>query len=97
MGGSVGEGGGMSFDDCETCLDPLVDGQGTCSADVEACLADATCEMWADCYDDCFNNDFTAACFNACDTMYPSASSLYTALVTCVCGGCSAPCAPMCM
>ncbi len=95
-GGGVGGNDEIAAETCETCLDPLFDGGAACETPSETCQAAATCDMWIKCYDACFNN-FTAACYAACDQTHAAAMALWDPLRTCMCTPCAIECAPMCM
>ncbi len=92
---STGAGGGVP-DTCVACVQPLLAAQGACVSAEDACKADADCSAWMDCTGACFNMDFTATCWNACDAAHPSSANLHDALVTCICNPCSAECGPIC-
>ena len=89
-GGNIG---GASMDNCSDCTDELEN--GACMAEFDACdqVPDDICKDWFDCYKDCIDNDFTAACFMACDTNAPTEA---TALKACMCANCSNACTPFC-
>jgi hypothetical protein len=57
---------------------------------------DADCNAWRDCFAQCIDMNFTAACFDACDTANPNAAALSGPLTTCLCMTCSTQCAPFC-
>jgi hypothetical protein len=86
--GQGGTGGGSSASACEDCIEAE-------SLECE-CGDDAppACGDWIDCTEACLENDFTPACVDACDAMYPGAGD---EIVACVCTpACAAPCGPVC-
>jgi len=85
--------GGASMDNCDDCFNQAQN--NACQAEADACdqVPDDVCNDWMDCYENCIDNDFTAACFMDCDNNAPPEA---TAFKTCVCGNCSNACVPFC-
>jgi hypothetical protein len=101
MGGAAGMaaggmGGAPDPDDCDTCTEPLVEQNGACQMQTDACLGDVGCQAWLDCYQGCFDSDYTPPCFAACDSTHMGAAAIYGPVLTCVCGPCAQACAPLC-
>jgi hypothetical protein len=89
--------GGANGQNCEDCADNAEN--NGCQAEFEACMPgpQTPCETWWDCYtDDCFANDFTAACFAACDATRGGGTPEAMALKACLCGECANACTPVC-
>jgi hypothetical protein len=89
-GGGAGEGGaggGSSGDACIDCIDAE-------SLDCKCGPDNPSCGDWADCTEECLKGDFTQACVDACEAMYPGAGQDIT---SCVCvPACAAACGPIC-
>jgi len=97
MGGSgSGSGGSASSSSggqtCQACLVPLYESDGDCDAAQQACGADTDCTAWENCaFAGCLaNGDFTAACYEACNAMYPGSATLINAVRDCGCATCNA-------
>jgi len=92
-GGAGGAGGGMGIDAaCGDCLEA----QGDCEDAGQQCENDAQCGPWLGCVEECADNDWSSACIDACDTAFPNAGALKTAVTTCFCGACGNVCGPFC-
>jgi len=79
--------GGMMVSACTTCV-----GQ-SCLQQAAPCAQDATCQKWLGCAQACNNGSPpTASCFQACDAMYASASTLFNPVYTCTCTSCGTQC-----
>jgi hypothetical protein len=102
-GGSGGDatggegGGGMGATQaCKECFATVFVAGSSCVDAVEDCDADAACDAWKNCGEDCFNDDDTVACYDACDANHPHDTALSDPLWTCLCDTCSAQCVAAC-
>jgi len=89
------EGGSAGAPDCGACFDQSTSGQGSCSAEVDACWSDSACHDLVQCLDACT----TSKCQQGCLKDHPTGEALYDQINECVCSqGCRAPCSndPMC-
>ncbi len=68
---------------CQSCAET------SCTSALGACAADTSCLGWLQCANACS----TPSCYQACDAMYPTASSEYAAVYSCACTNCSTECA----
>ena len=81
--------GGMTINACSTCV-----GTNCATGSVAACALDATCLKWLGCVAPCnMASPPVVSCFQACDTMYASAHTLYDPVYACTCNKCGTECA----
>jgi hypothetical protein len=98
-GGAGGEGGSATMgasQACQMCVADLYSTDPTCAANVQTCDADPACNAWKDCSENCFNEDDTPACYEACDQGFPHDDALSAPLLACTCTACEAVCPASC-
>jgi hypothetical protein len=71
---------------CATC------GTQKCGAQAFGCVQDTTCRGWLGCIGMCEQANAPPTCYETCDTMYASASALYSQVYTCTCASCGTEC-----
>jgi len=75
---------------CDECFTGATSGSGACTAQVNACFANADCDALVSCIDPCV----TQPCVQGCITAHPSGYTLYRAIYDCVCTtACTTACA----
>jgi hypothetical protein len=95
-GGTEGGDAATPADICFACAGPTFQPGGACVQPITACKGDAECDRWNTCYETCFKENPVPSCFAGCKDAHPSAASLDSAVIRCVCGACAAPCAVAC-
>ena len=95
---SSGAGGGGPGAACTACVGMKeVFKPGTaCATSLEKCNADADCDSWFKCVQNCEASTYTTACFAACDQSAASVKTLYQPIYACSCGACKAECSVAC-
>jgi hypothetical protein len=97
MGGDGAGGSSMGASErCQACVAEVYANDVGCQAAVQACDADAACNDWKNCSEDCFNGNDTVACYDACDQAFPHENALSDALLACTCDACAKVCVATC-
>lgn len=97
--GGDGAGGAMTMGasaECQACVADLYTNDPACAANVQTCDDDPGCDAWKNCNEDCFNENDTVACYQACDAQFPHDTDLSEPLLTCTCDACGDLCQASC-
>ena len=95
---TTGAGGGGPGAVCSACIGMKeVFKPGTaCAMKLADCNADADCDSWLKCVQNCQTTTYTAACFAACDQSATAVKNLYQPIYDCTCGVCKTECEVAC-
>ena len=78
---------------CDSCVNTVSSGNGTCAASYNACTNDAACQALRTCLNACPTNE----CVQTCFADHPEGQAGYSAWVDCICNvGCDPECQDAC-
>ena len=87
-GGSDAGGAGQTSRACG-CVATVTSTSESCEFAWVECGYDPYCLDWLGCFEDCADDDWTAACLEGCDANHPGAVAMGYAVVHCVCASCA--------
>ncbi len=95
---TAGAGGGPTGEVCSACVGTkdVFKAGSACAMKLADCNADADCDSWFKCVQNCQTSSYTAACFGACDQSAKVVETLYKPIYDCTCGACKADCSVAC-
>jgi hypothetical protein len=95
---TTGGGGGSPGEVCNACvgMKAVFKPDSSCAMKLADCNADADCDSWYKCAQNCQTSNYTAECFGACDQSASVVANLYQPIYDCTCAFCKTECAVAC-
>jgi hypothetical protein len=95
---TTGTGGGSAGEACTSCVGTknVFMAGSACAKSLADCNADADCDSWFKCVQNCEASSFSTACFAACDQSASVVANLYQPVYDCTCMACKTECSPAC-
>lgn len=97
-GTGTGAGGGGPGAVCTACvgMKDVFKAGSACEKSLMDCNADADCDSWFKCVQNCEASSFNPACFESCNQSAAVVAKLYQPIYNCTCAACKVECAPAC-